>query len=264
MTLMQLVAAFDIAAMDANAAMVAATGLFLAGIVKGTTGLGYATCALPMLTLALGLKPAMGVVLIPAMATNFNVVFTAGHLGEVTRRFAQLYLAILPGIGVGILMLMWIDAAVAAAVLGMSIIAYTVFAAARPDFSVSATAERRLQAPVGFLNGVVTGLTGSQVMPLLPFVLSVGLDPGRQVQAINLAVIIASAVLAGGLVATGLLTGPLFVISVAGILPALAGVEIGNRVRARIAAETFRKLVLVVLLVSGLVMIAKGIGSTNG
>src|SRR6185436_20590924 len=51
----------------------AALGLFLAGVIKGTTGLGYSSCALPFLVSAIGLKPAMALVLIPAMATNVSV-----------------------------------------------------------------------------------------------------------------------------------------------------------------------------------------------
>ena len=40
----------------------AGLGLFLAGIVKGATGLGYSSCALPFLVSAIGLKPAMALV----------------------------------------------------------------------------------------------------------------------------------------------------------------------------------------------------------
>ena len=41
-------------------------GLTIAGVIKGATGLGYASCALPFLVMVLGLKPAMGLVMLPA------------------------------------------------------------------------------------------------------------------------------------------------------------------------------------------------------
>jgi uncharacterized membrane protein YfcA len=72
--------------MDWSLLLMAGLGLFLAGIVKGATGLGYTSCALPFLVSAIGLKPAMALVIIPAMATNVSVAFTAGHFAETAGR----------------------------------------------------------------------------------------------------------------------------------------------------------------------------------
>jgi hypothetical protein len=78
--------------MDLSLLWLAGLGLFLAGVVKGATGLGYSSCALPFLVSALGLKPAMALIIVPAMATNVTVAFTAGHFLEIARRFSNLYL----------------------------------------------------------------------------------------------------------------------------------------------------------------------------
>ena len=72
--------------MEWSLLLLAGLGLFLAGVVKGATGLGYSSCALPFLVSALGLKPAMALVLIPAMATNVTVACSAGHFTEISRR----------------------------------------------------------------------------------------------------------------------------------------------------------------------------------
>ena len=45
--------------------------------------------------------------------------------------------------------------------------------------------------------------------------------------------------------------------SLAAVLPALSGVELGTRIRARIPAEAFRRIVLGVLLIMGLAMIGR-------
>lgn len=235
----------------------AAAGLFLAGIVKGATGLGYSSCALPFLVIALGLKPAMALVIVPALATNVAVALSAGHLRETVRRFHVLYLAMIPGIAVGIGLLVWINQAVAMRTLGSIIVGYAIWTLLRPDLKLSDSAASVLQVPTGFLNGVLTGLTGSQVMPLFPYMLSLGLAPDRVVQAINLAVLICSVVLAGGLLAAGIMSLPLLGLSLIAILPALTGVEIGTRLRAIIPAERFRVVMLTVLLVMGLMMLVR-------
>ena len=60
---------------------------------------------------------------------------------------------------------------------------------------------RALRVPVGLVNGIFTGLTGSQMMPLLPYMLALRLDTNRFVQANNIAVTLASAFLATALLA---------------------------------------------------------------
>lgn len=243
--------------MDWTLILLAGCGLFLAGIVKGATGLGYASCALPFLVASLGLKPAMAIVLLPAMATNVAVALTTGHLNETVQRFRTLYIAMIPGIAVGLALLVWISQTMAVRTLGLLIVAYVGWTLLRPRMQLSSTAAVRLQFPVGFCNGVLTGLTGSQVMPLFPYMMSLDLDPGRLVQAINFAVLMCSVVLAAGLLATGIMTEALLGLSILAILPALLGVEAGARLRHLIPAEQFRSLVLWVLLLMGAAMILR-------
>jgi uncharacterized membrane protein YfcA len=243
--------------MDWSMLALAGAGLFLAGIVKGATGLGYASCALPFLVSAIGLKPAMALVIIPAMATNVSVAFTAGHFTEVARRFSRLYVAMLPGIAVGIYLLVWIAQSIAVRTLGVIIIGYALMTLCRPHLLLSKTYEHALQVPTGFANGVLTGLTGSQVMPLFPYMMALDLDPNRMVQAINLAVMLASVCLAAGLFSAGVLTPELAVASLLAVLPALVGVEFGNRMRAHIPAAQFRSVVLYVLLGTGALLLLR-------
>jgi uncharacterized membrane protein YfcA len=243
--------------MEWSLLLLAGSGLFLAGVVKGATGLGYSSCALPFLVSALGLKPAMALVLIPAMATNVSVACTAGHFGEISRRFAGLYLAMLPGIAVGICLLVWINQAIAVQALGIIIIAYVCLTVFRPQVIISGTLERALKVPTGFLNGVLTGLTGSQVMPLFPYMMSLNLDPNRMVQAINIAVLLASLLLAVGLMMAGIMTTNLLFISVLALGPALLGCELGNRARKLIPVAQFKSVVLAVLFATGALLVLR-------
>lgn len=235
----------------------ALAGLVLAGVVKGATGLGYATCALPFLVYAVGLKPAIGLVMLPAMATNVAVALQGGHLAETWRGFSPLYLSMLPGIAGGLALLNAVDPRIAVAILGVTVVAYSLFSLARPSGRLGAATARRLQVPAGFANGVLTGLTGSQAMPLVPYVLATPLDTGRAVQAINLGVFMASAVMLAGLVVSGQTAIQLVTLSAICILPALAGVEVGRRLRPLLPEARARQAILLVLLLSGLGMLLR-------
>lgn len=237
--------------------VLATAGLFIAGLIKGTTGLGYTTCALPFLVVSIGLTPAMALVIMPALATNISLALGTGHLRESLKRFALLYAAMVPGIAAGLALLGSVSQTGAVRVLGGVIVAYVVLALTKPSLSLPARYEVVLQVPVGFCNGLLAGLTGSQVMPLFPYVMALQLDPARMVQAINLAVLIASLMLSIGLATTGLMSAALFAGSVAAVLPALVGVELGARARATIPAERLRGLALLTLLAMGLVMLLR-------
>ncbi len=237
---------------DVNLIVVAVSGLFFAGIIKGATGIGYSSCALPFLVASLGLKEAIVLVVAPAMASNVAVLFTTGSLERSVRKFWRLYLATLPGILGGVLLLAWADRRVLTQVLGVIICAYALQALLRPTFSLSPKIARAVQVPVGFLNGLLTGFTGSQVLPLMPYMLALNLEPILFVQAVNVAVVIASVFLAFGLWIAGLMSVPDLSLSVLAIAPALLGVHLGSWARRHIPASRFKSIVLAVLLLIGL------------
>ena len=243
--------------MDSIQLTLVSFGFLLAGVVKGATGLGYSTSALPVLTLAVGLHSAMPLVLLPSMASNLTVMVGAGHFRMTLRRFWLLYLALLPGLGLGLALLLVIDSDLAASVLGMVITAYCAFAFWQPALRLNERMEYALQIPVGLLNGLINGLTGSQILPLVPFMLSLRLDADRFVQAVNIGFTLSSMVMALGLSRAGLLNWDTFSISAAGIVPAILGSWIGGFLRRRLPEAEFRTLVLSVLTVLGAILVSR-------
>ncbi len=234
----------------------AALGLFLAGVIKGATGLGYSSCALPFLTAAFGLKTGIVLVVLPAMASNIAVTWSAGHFKETLNRFAPFYIATAPGVCLGLSALFWVDQRIGEIVLGSLIAGYSVYSLSRPPFILPERFHGPLQLPAGLLNGFFTGLTGSQVLPLLPYMLSLRLDPDRFVQAINLSVTISAGIMIIGLLASGLMSWPGFAASAACIGPAMIGIAIGTRIRRLIPSQHFRTVVLIILGIIGVALIA--------
>jgi len=231
--------------------VLAAIGLLVAGLIKGTTGLGYSTCALPFLVSAVGLRSAIVIVPIPALAANLGLLFGAGNVKETFTRFWIFYAATVPGILCGTLLLTWVDQKLATKVLGIITVAFVLYSVIRPNVTMPPRLERPLQLPAGLLNGLFTGLTGSQVMPLLPYMLALKLDPDRFVQAVNIAVVTAALILAFALLISGLMTWQLAMFSALGVAPAFLGVALGNRLRPRIPTRTFRTAVLVMIFLMG-------------
>ena len=241
--------------MDPVGLVVVTAGLLLAGVVKGTTGIGYATCALPFLTFMFGLKPAMALVLLPTFTTNLSLSFAAKNLLPIARKFSPLYLAMAPGVGAGVYLLATLDPKTAVLVLGTLMIAYATIALANPSIKLSAAIESRLKIPVGFAGGILTGLTGSQVLPLVPYMMAVEMESDDAIQAINLGVLVLTILLGVGLLTNRVVNPELMGWSAMAVAPALLGTYVGTHIRGLLPALYVRSLVLIVVGVAGVKML---------
>ena len=240
-----------------NGDILVVCGAFLfAGLVKGTTGLGFATTALSFLVYAIGLKEALPLLIVPSVVSNLIVMRDAGHFRATLIQFRLMYAAAPVGIFMGLALLMWLDPTISSAILGLVLIIYGVITITQPAFRLPTALARRLEIPVGFTTGLVNGVTGSQVMPVLPYLLSLPLERNVFIQAINISFTISSVVFAIGLAWLGLFTVDTTQISFVGLVAMLVGLKLGIPIRRRLPQSSFRRAVLglLVLLGAGLVL----------
>ncbi|MCR9148255.1 MAG: sulfite exporter TauE/SafE family protein [Rhodobacteraceae bacterium] len=237
-------------------AAVLATYLF-AAVAKGVTGLGFSTTCLPFLAVIVGLKEALPLLIIPSISSNLIVMRAAGRFQETLHRFWPMLLATIPGLVLGLWTLDRVDGAWAAAVLGAVLLLWCIFALAKPDLRLADRWERPLGPVSGFLTGVLNGVTGSQVMPSMPYLMALHLDRNMFIQAINLSFTMSSLIMAIGLQRLGLFTPDALLVSIAGTLVVAVGVTIGTRIGKALAPGPFRLAVLVILMVMGLSLVAR-------
>jgi len=140
---------------------------------------------------------------------------------------------------------------ISSAVLGIALIVYCVIAWLQPDFRLSRRIAKLLEIPVGFATGLINGVTGSQVMPVLPFLLSLHLERNWFIQAINISFTLSSLVMAIGLWKLGLMTLQSVQVSLLGLVVVLIGVRFGSHARHWLSPAAFRSTVLIILTALG-------------
>ncbi len=226
---------------------------------KGVTGLGFSTTCLPFLALTVGLKEALPLLIIPSVASNLMVQISAGQFVPTLRRFWPMLLATLPGLLLGLWFLGSVDGMTAGAVLGAVLVAYCVFAYANPNMRLPQHLERPLGPISGFLTGAFNGITGSQVMPSMPFLMSLHMDRNMFIQAINCSFTMSSVVMMIGLSKMGLVPMSAVWIGAAGIAVAFVGIRLGERIRDRLDARQFRLAILGMLALLGLSLVVRGV-----
>jgi uncharacterized membrane protein YfcA len=101
--------------------------------------------------------------------------------------------------------------------------------------------------------GLVTGATGVFVIPAVPYLQSLRLEKEDLIQALGLSFTVSTAALAIGLFREGALASPTAQLtgSILALLPALAGMFIGQALRQAMSVETFRTVFFVGLLALG-------------
>jgi uncharacterized membrane protein YfcA len=238
--------------MDTQTYILAVGAFFIAAFLKGLTGLGFSTLCLGFLALFIDLKLAVPLVFLPSLSSNLLVMIDAGHFVAGLRRFWLLYLSALPGLAVGIRVLAGNRNAAPKAILGAVMLIYGLWGLQGGTVRLSATAEKRLLLPVGLVSGVLNGATGSQIMPIMPYLLSLDIDRNLFIQTINCAFTVNTLVMIAALGTLGMLTLPLLCLSAAGILPVALGIFLGGQIRKRVTEEIYRKIVLMLLMGIGI------------
>lgn len=235
------------------------TAYVVAGGIKGLTGIGFSTSCLPIMALRLDLRVAIPLVIVPSIASNIVVMMQAGCFREAVSRFWPLYVASIPGLMIGLSILVSIDVDASKAVLGLVLVSYSLWALRNKPLSLCVEWERILKIPAGFCTGFVNGLTGSQVMPVLPYLLSLNLGKRAFVQAINISFTLSSLIMLFGMNRLGHLSSNTFLTAVCGLIPVLLIVSLAGRLQNHLTGASHRKLVLTFLLVMGLVLSVKSL-----
>jgi uncharacterized membrane protein YfcA len=231
----------------------------LAAVAKGVTGMGFSTVCLPFLALIVGLKEALPLLIIPSVCANLAVMRRAGRFGETVRRFWPMLLATAPGLAVGLWALARVDGREAGGALGLVLLLWCGFAWAKPDLRIPERWQGVGGPLSGFLTGTVNGLTGSQVMPAIPYLMALGLDRNVFVQASNCSFTLSSLIMAVGLGSLGLFTAEGVVVSVLGTALVLRGLGLGERIRGRLSPDAFRLALLVALAAMGVSLVARAL-----
>lgn len=223
----------------------------LAGLVKGIVGLGLPPVALGLLTVFLGLKDAIVLIVVPSLATNLWQALAGGALLAIGRRLWSLLAFACVGIWFGTGLLAQSDGRLLAGLLGLLLSIYAVTALASPQLRVPEAWEPWLSPPIGAISGFFTGLTGSFTFPGIAYVQALGFPRDRLIQAMGIVFLISTITLGLGLADNGLLTRDLGIASLAAMIPAFLGLLAGIRMRRRIPEDYFRRILLGALLVLG-------------
>jgi len=232
----------------------------LAGTVKGVIGLGLPTVSLALLTVAIDLPSAMALLLVPSFVTNLWQAVVGGNGRAILRRLWPFLLMATVTVWLGATALTRVDLSLLSALLGVLLVVYATANLAGFRFTITVPQEAWVGPLVGSANGILTGMTGSFVVPGVLFLQAIGLPRDRLIQAMGMLFTASTLALAVALQGNDLLTIELGKFSAAALLPAIAGMVLGQRIRQRLSEDLFRRVFFISLLMLGAYIIASALG----
>ncbi len=231
----------------------------LAGFAKGVIGLGLPTISMGLLAVVLSPVEAAALLILPSLVTNVWQMVDGPHLKSLLWRLWPLNLGVCVGTWAGAAFLSGLGGPYGALALGVALMAYAASGLAALKLAVPASAEGWLGPVAGAVTGAITAATGVFVIPAVPYLQAIGLTKDELVQALGLSFTVSTLALAVTLAGSTGLALELAWPSIAGVVVALAGMRLGQAVRARLAPATFRLWFFAGLLALGAYLAARGL-----
>ena len=227
---------------------------FVAGFVKGVTGMGLPTVAMGALGALLNPLTAAALLLAPSFVTNVWQLLAGPRFGALLLRLWPMMAMIVIGTLAGSTLLAGGNAGRTTMALGLALVFYSAYTLLAHQHRAPSHWQPWASPLVGLATGVMTGATGVFVIPAVPYLQALGFERDELVQALGLSFSISTIALAIALLSHGTLPISALTTSVLAVIPALVGMVAGQAVRMRISQDVFRRGFLVCLLILGLEM----------
>lgn len=220
--------------------------VLLGGLVKGVAGFGYAVTSTALLAMVIDPAAAVTVMILPTLIANVPLLaeLERTELQSCIQRFWPYVVAALAGTLAGMALLDQIPRAWLALGLGLVTFAYVVtaqpYVALPGDRRLSGRLFRpgtRTKVGLGLVSGVVFGASNIAVQ-VVAYLDALELDRATFVGVLAMVLVGISTVRVGAAWSLGLYgTGSLLALSAVAVVPGVAGVFAGGRVRPFIPEE---------------------------
>lgn len=235
-------------------------GLAVAGFSKGLGGFGLPLIATPILAGVFGPRSAVVIVSIPILVSNTLLLVTGWRVvpGVIREIVPMLVLGAI-GTFLGVQLLAQLDQRLFAALISILVVVFLLRGDRLLGDDPGARRVKVAGPVVGFVGGVLQGST-SIASPLVGSYFH-----ARRLSAKEFVVVLAalfqlnSIVQIGGFLAFDLLTPDLLALGVAGLVPNLIGLIAGIEARGRISPRAFRRVIVVLLVISVANLLARAI-----
>jgi uncharacterized protein len=225
--------------------------LIVAGLLKGTIGVGMPVVALPLLSLFIDIKSAAMLLSMPLIFSNLPQALEGGKTGRCLMQLTPVILGMIPGLFLGVRVLLALDTNVAKIIAGLVLMGVGGVTLLAPKLQLQSRLVLPTGITFGFFGGILGGIAAMPGPLVFIFLLAKGLRGKAFTKEASLYLVVSAGLLAILLTASRQFGWLDVSVSTAAILPVVLGMYVGQHMRDKIAPETFKKLVLIAVIAAG-------------
>ena len=232
--------------------------VFLGGIVKGSVGIGMSMFSVPIIAFILPPTKAMMLLCFPVIFTNFLQMDIRKGVGSF--RFLPMFLALFLGLLIGGKLILNLSLNFISISIATVIIIFTslnFFGISLKN--IKKANEKILSVIIGFLSGILGGLTTFYAPPIITFLISINLDKEFFIRTTATMYFFASIPLYSSMIYHGLGNYYDLIMSLVLVVPAIIGQFFGSKIRKKLSNEIFQKLILIILIMIGFSLLFKNL-----
>ena len=230
-----------------------------AGLCKGILGIGIPLLAVPLLTGVMQPATTISVLALPIVVANTWQGFEGGQAPWVMRRFWTVAATLIVGSTLGAQFLTEINPITAQLIIGIIVIVFSLSQFRTVVIPPPGKNEGWMSPIIGFIAGLLGGIATFFGPILIMYLVALKLPKDKFVPTIALLYLIGTVPLFVVLIWKGVLGEKEFILSLGGAVLLMGGVVIERRLRNVISQDTFRRGLLIVLVVMGLNMIRRAV-----
>ncbi len=242
-----------------------AAGIYLlAGVLKGTLGIGFPTAVIAMMALFVDARTAILLAIVPMIATNLWQVLRSGQVLETFKEIWPLVITMVVFIVIFTKTSASFPHELLLLCVGVAVAIFAITSLWLDPPALSPKYKLPAQISTGLVAGVMGGLASIWAPAIIVYLSATRVDKEEFVSTVGLLLLIGSITLFATYWNTSMITMELTRISAMLVIPSIVGFSVGEKLRKRVSNELFRKLMLWFFLLMGLNLLWRAIGNMSG
>jgi len=225
--------------------------VFSGGFVKGCVGLGLPLIAIPVMSAIVDPRISVAILAPSMIVSNIMQARTGGHVLDTAFQFRWLLIPMVVCSGIGVMLITSAPIDLAKGIVGIIVILFALLTLSGKQPTVPKGADKFVRPLMGGLAGLIGGMTSFFGPPVIPYLMSLGLEKARFVQLMGMAFLLGSIPLLTGMILKGFAPPKVLIISGGAVASVFLGMYVGGLVRDHIPQAAFMKLVSLFLLIIG-------------
>jgi len=232
----------------------------IAGMVKGAIGFALPLIMIAVLPSFMSAQTALAALILPVLVTNAHQTFRFGWARAYAsgRRFWRIIVTTLIGIVISAPFVVMLPQDVMFLLLGSAVLVFSLLQISGWAPDIPRNRRAAVEYLTGLIGGLYGGISGVWGPPTIVYLLATKTEKREMVSVMSVIFTVGGIMLLLVHLKSGLMNAQTLPFSMAMVVPATLGLFIGYRVQDRLDADKFRRYALIMLCVSALNLLRRG------